>query len=144
MGWSHQLVLVATKNEELHRSSGQRARLFGRKRPGPTPLDSCRQVFYNTWRRLLLCFPLFGYGKKKVAGQLDFAYPKDHWILKTGYFETPTPAIQVQTLPLEGPMILRVQKKKYRWCKPLIEACLTIFSGKKVQRQSCFLVGFQG
>ena len=30
-------------------------------------------------------------------------YPKDHWTLKTGYFEDPTPAIQVQTLPLEGP-----------------------------------------
>ena len=29
--------------------------------------------------------------------------PKDHWTLETGYFEDPTPAIQVQTLPLEGP-----------------------------------------
>ena len=29
-------------------------------------------------------------------------YPKDHWTLKTGYFEDPTPAIQIQTLPLEG------------------------------------------
>ena len=28
--------------------------------------------------------------------------PKDHWTLKTGYFEDLTPAIQVQTLPLEG------------------------------------------
>ena len=34
--------------------------------------------------------------------------PKDHWTLKTGYFEDPTPAIQVQTLPLEGPRSLRV------------------------------------
>ena len=33
-------------------------------------------------------------------------YPKDHWTLKTGYFEDPTPAIQVQTLPLEGPRAL--------------------------------------
>ena len=33
-------------------------------------------------------------------------YPKDHWTLKTGYFEDPTPAIQVQTLPLEGPRSL--------------------------------------
>ena len=32
--------------------------------------------------------------------------PKDHWTLKTGYFEDPTPAIQVQTLPLEGPRCL--------------------------------------
>ena len=32
--------------------------------------------------------------------------PKDHWTLKTGYFEDPTPAIQVQTLPLEGPRSL--------------------------------------
>ena len=30
-------------------------------------------------------------------------YPKDHWTLKTGYFEDLTPAIQVQSLPLEGP-----------------------------------------
>ena len=33
-------------------------------------------------------------------------HPKDHWTLKTGYFEDPTPAIQVQTLPLEGPRSL--------------------------------------
>ena len=34
--------------------------------------------------------------------------PKDHWTLKTGYFEDPNPAIQVQTLPLEGPRSLRL------------------------------------
>ena len=33
-------------------------------------------------------------------------FPKDHWTLKTGYFENPTPAIQVQNLPLEGPRSL--------------------------------------
>ena len=33
-------------------------------------------------------------------------HPKDHWTLKTGYFEDPNPAIQVQTLPLEGPRSL--------------------------------------
>ena len=38
-------------------------------------------------------------------------YPKDHWTLKTGYFEDPTPAIQVQTLPLEGPRSLGYGKK---------------------------------
>ena len=32
--------------------------------------------------------------------------PQDHWTLKTGYFEDPNPAIQVQTLPLEGPRSL--------------------------------------
>ena len=32
--------------------------------------------------------------------------PKDHWTLKSGYFEDPTPAIQVQTFPLEGPRSL--------------------------------------
>ena len=40
---------------------------------------------------------------------LGFAFlgcPKDHWTLKTGYFEDPTPVIQVQTLPLEGPRSL--------------------------------------
>ena len=34
-------------------------------------------------------------------------HPKDHWTLKTGYFEDPTPAIQVQT----GPRSLGQQKK---------------------------------
>ena len=34
--------------------------------------------------------------------------PKDHWTLETGYFEDLTPAIQVQTLPLEGPRSLGV------------------------------------
>ena len=43
-----------------------------------------------------------------------FLLPKDHWTLKTGYFEDPTPAIQVQTLPLEGPMILGASEKKQR------------------------------
>ncbi len=32
--------------------------------------------------------------------------PKDHWTLKNCYFEDPTPAIQVQSLPLEGPRSL--------------------------------------
>ena len=36
-------------------------------------------------------------------------FPKDHWTLKTGYFEDPNPAIQVQTLPLEGPRSLGFQ-----------------------------------
>ena len=41
----------------------------------------------------------------RVPG-VDFFHPKDHWTLKTGYFEDPNPAIQVQTLPLEGPRSL--------------------------------------
>ena len=45
--------------------------------------------------------------------QMDLCLPKDHWTLKTGYFEDPTPAIQVQTLPLEGPRSLGpIQKKR--------------------------------
>ena len=44
------------------------------------------------------------------------AYPKDHWTLKTGYFEDPTPAIQVQNLPLEGPRSLGYLD---RGCNPL-------------------------
>ena len=35
-----------------------------------------------------------------------FCCPKDHWTLETSYFEDLTPAIQVQTLPLEGPRSL--------------------------------------
>ena len=31
---------------------------------------------------------------------------KDHWTLRTDYFEDPNPAKQVQTLPLEGPRSL--------------------------------------
>ena len=27
----------------------------------------------------------------------DYSHPKDHWTLKTGHFEDPTPAIQGQT-----------------------------------------------
>ena len=42
---------------------------------------------------------------------LRFYTPKDHWTLKTGYFEDPTPAIQVQTLPLEGPRSLGLTLK---------------------------------
>ena len=38
--------------------------------------------------------------------------PKDHWTLKTGYFEDPTPARQVQTLSLEGPRSLGWEETK--------------------------------
>ena len=42
--------------------------------------------------------------KRQENGEFILNYnPKDHWTLKTGYFEDPTPALQVQTLPLEGP-----------------------------------------
>ena len=41
------------------------------------------------------------------------SYPKDHWTLKTGYFEDPNPAIQVQTLPLEGPRSLGYDTDHY-------------------------------
>ena len=50
-----------------------------------------------------------GWSKKKMKNWLklqELLSPKDHWTLKTGYFEDPTPAIQVQTLPLEGPRSL--------------------------------------
>ena len=43
---------------------------------------------------------------KKKNHQFLSDLPKDHWTLKTGHFEDPTPAIQVQTLPLEGPRSL--------------------------------------
>ena len=45
-------------------------------------------------------------------------HAKDHWTLKTGYFEDPNPAIQVQTLPLEGPRSLgyRTNCKKFSTC----------------------------
>ena len=38
-------------------------------------------------------------------------FPKDHWTLKTGSFDDPTPATQVQPLPLEGPKSLGFTKK---------------------------------
>ena len=46
----------------------------------------------------------------------DGTHPKDHWTLKTGYFEDPTPATHVQTLPLEGPRSLGYMKKWLIWC----------------------------
>ena len=52
--------------------------------------------------------------------------PKDHWTLKTGYFEDPTPAIQVQTLPLEGPRSLRPDEFG------AIIRCFSIFEKRKV------------
>ena len=46
-------------------------------------------------------------GKWKITTPGNSLCPKDHWTLKTGYFEDQnTPAIQVQTLPLEGPRSL--------------------------------------
>ena len=39
---------------------------------------------------------------------LELNSPKylDSWPLKSSYFEDPDPAIQIQSLPLEGPVIL--------------------------------------
>ena len=37
---------------------------------------------------------------------IQFDFPKDHWTLKSAYFEDPTPAFQFHTLPLEGPRSL--------------------------------------
>ena len=51
---------------------------------------------------------------KKETSSRKLKYPKDHWTLKTGYFEDPTPAMQVQTLPLEGPRSLGYHNW---WCK---------------------------
>ena len=48
--------------------------------------------------------------EKKNKHVKNIADPKDHWTLKTSYFEDPTPAIQVQTLPLEGPRSLGESK----------------------------------
>ena len=50
-----------------------------------------------------------GIRSRRIQGVTPILYllhPKDHWTLKTGYFEDPTPAIQVQTLQLEGPRSL--------------------------------------
>ncbi len=51
-----------------------------------------------------------------------FFLPKDHWTLKTSYFEDPTPAIQVQTLPLEGPRSLGLVVSKICFLLTLILA----------------------
>ena len=50
--------------------------------------------------------------------------------IKTGYFEDPTPAMQVQTLPPKGPEILRVGKYTY----PI--ECLTIVTNPTPQKKS--------
>ena len=57
-----------------------------------------------------LCWMPFWRRRSPFKGQ--WRNPKDHWTLKTGFFEDPTPAIQVQTLPLEGPRSLGNMKKK--------------------------------
>ena len=57
--------------------------------------------------------------------------PKDHWTLKTGYFEDPTPAIQVQTLPLEGPRSLGWLSKRWmlnKSCRRLVPASFFFIS----------------
>ena len=50
----------------------------------------------------------------KVFTFHDSSLIKDHWTLKTGYFEGPTPAMQVQTLPLEGPRSLGFEERLLR------------------------------
>ena len=45
--------------------------------------------------------------EKKVIQKWEIDNPQRSWPLKTGFFEALTPATQVQTLPLEGPMIFR-------------------------------------
>ena len=69
---------------------------------GRTSIVTIFQMGWNHqpafWKVLVLC--------PKIASCAFLLYPKDHWTLKTGYFEDPTPSIQVQTLPLEGPRSL--------------------------------------
>ena len=67
-------------------------------RPLFCSLEPSDCFYKKTWNILRLLGVFFGNTK--------YHNPKDHWTLKTGYFEDPTPAIQVQTLPLEGPRSL--------------------------------------
>ena len=62
-------------------------------------------------------------------------HPKDHWTLKTGYFEDPTPVIQVQTLPLEGPRSLGQQEifKTTKSRRRNQEISFRDFSAEKIQ-----------
>ena len=62
--------------------------------------------------------------------QVFLLSPKDHWTLETGYFEDPTPAIQVQTLPLEGPRSLGRLKKNYQKTRDLVRLSILIIHFK--------------
>ena len=61
------------------------------------------EVTNNLWVRVTPNYPQKSHDRRLAS---HWICPKDHWTLKTGYFEEPTPAIQVQTLPLEGPRSL--------------------------------------
>ena len=100
------------------------------KRPEPQPFD---KDFCHGTRRMALRIRRGGFTTTFHQSQNAYC-PKDHWTLKSGYFEDTTPAFQVQTLPLEGPRSLG--------CKILcIDQCLgkknkarlkSIFSGRFV------------
>ena len=65
-------------------------------------------------------------------------HPKDHWTLKTGNFEDLIPAIQVQTLPLEGPRSLgQIQ------ILGVLSFFCSIFAGKArtLTKSCCFFFG---
>ena len=64
--------------------------------------------WFISWKTLLK-WMIWGYPYfwKHLNVDLIMTSPKDHWTLKTGYFEDATPAIQVLgPLPLEGPRSL--------------------------------------
>ena len=80
----------------------------------PTVVDSSHGIAENIRsprgccsRKALVCGWWDGVEKsKRNQKHKNIHHPQDHWTLKTVYFEDPTPAIQVQTLPLEGPRSL--------------------------------------
>ena len=73
----------------------------------------------------------------KISIGFEIYIPKDHWTLKTGYFEDPTPAIQVQTLPLEGPrswgiihhLSMTSQRRRKTCQQDVQDECLLVFGG---------------
>ena len=80
-------------------------------KPPVLGLSFSRSIFgsvYCLFIHLSISLKFVSAPKKMSASLKKSSVPKDHWTLKTGYFEDPTPAIQVQTLPLEGPRSLRV------------------------------------
>ena len=106
---------------------------------------------WSTPNRLLMCLSLVGkmamlaahfssrFAEMCFSWWIQLIHPKDHWNFKTGFFEDPIPAIQVQTLPLAGPRSFGHDGRNYHqltilWV-PFLPVCQ---HNKRVYRSTCF------
>ena len=87
---------------------------FGEVAIGGVPLPCYKGRAIKAMYGIFTVYHIFTYAFTAMKNQ-PFMYPKDHWTLNTGYFEDPTPSIQVQTLPLEGPRSLGQENIPFPW-----------------------------